>query len=126
VDCRVSCVLLDKPLHQRGTTVTQLTCNASTFNRVQLVRELPIVGGDERKVGYYTGIIVRLGLPQCECTKNIILGIPPLCCGGHHGLSLEPSFRPHWSQARALSVPWGCDGFNGSLRPLPFFRGHRV
>jgi hypothetical protein len=30
------------------------------LNRMQLVRELPIVGGDVRKVGYYTGIIVRL------------------------------------------------------------------
>src|SRR5712672_1696876 len=27
---------------------------------VQLVRELPIVGGDVRKVGYYTGIIASL------------------------------------------------------------------
>ena len=27
---------------------------------VQLARELPAVGGDARKVGYYTGIIVRL------------------------------------------------------------------
>jgi len=25
----------------------------------QLVRELPDVGGDARKVGYYTGILVR-------------------------------------------------------------------
>jgi hypothetical protein len=25
-----------------------------------MVNELPIVGGDQRKVGYYTGIIVRL------------------------------------------------------------------
>jgi MFS family permease len=30
-----------------------------TSIRVQLVRDLPIVGGDERKVGYYMGIIVR-------------------------------------------------------------------
>lgn len=27
---------------------------------IQLVRELPVVGGDGRKVGYYTGIIVCL------------------------------------------------------------------
>jgi hypothetical protein len=30
----------------------------------QLVRELPAVGGDARKVGYYTGIIVRLAFSK--------------------------------------------------------------
>ncbi|KAH9980688.1 major facilitator superfamily domain-containing protein [Russula compacta] len=30
------------------------------LNRIQLVRDLPVVGGDGRKVGYYTGIITSL------------------------------------------------------------------
>ena len=36
---------------------------------LQLIRELPIVGGDGRKVGYYTGIIVRF----VYCSKKIAL-----------------------------------------------------
>ena len=84
------------------------------------------MGGDGRKVGYYTGIIVRLSLPWIECIKNSILDVPLLCCGGDHGLSLEPSFRPHWSQARTLSVPHVYDHFDGPLRPLPFFLDHRL
>ena len=31
----------------------------SSFKFLQLVGELPIIDGDGRKVGYYTGIIVR-------------------------------------------------------------------
>jgi hypothetical protein len=37
-----------------------LTLPISAEQCFQLVRELPNVGGDARKVGYYTGIIVRL------------------------------------------------------------------
>ena len=33
------------------------------LNSIQLVRELPIVSGDVRKVGYYTGIVVSLFYP---------------------------------------------------------------
>ena len=34
--------------------------SVSVEHSFQLVRELPNVGGDARKVGYYTGMIVRL------------------------------------------------------------------
>ena len=40
--------------------LTSLTAyDRQVLIHIQLVRDLPIVGGDERKVGYYTGIIVR-------------------------------------------------------------------
>ena len=39
---------------------TLLALPIGTEHSFQLLRELPNVGGDARKVGYYTGIIVRL------------------------------------------------------------------
>ena len=36
-----------------------LALSIGSEHRFQLVRELPGVGGDARKVGYYTGIVVR-------------------------------------------------------------------
>ncbi|KAH9974962.1 member of major facilitator multidrug-resistance DHA1 sub-family [Lactifluus volemus] len=41
-------------------TAEAILTNSITPYINQLVRELPIVGGDERKVGYYTGIIVSM------------------------------------------------------------------
>ena len=58
-----------------------------------------------------------------ERTKNHILGSPPPCFGGGDSVSLEPSFRPHWPQARSLGVHRRHDPFDGPLRSLPFFLG---
>jgi len=64
------------------------------LNPIQLVRELPIVGGDVRKVGYFTGIIVRLfTLFFSRRTHQIgVIGIRPSRRGGGHLDLLEPPF----------------------------------
>jgi len=64
------------------------------LNPIQLVRELPIVGGDVRKVGYYTGIVVSL----CylffseKDPSDRVIGIHPSRRGGGHRDLLEPPF----------------------------------
>ena len=63
------------------------------LNCIQLVRDLPIVGGDGRKVGYYTGIIVSLSTTSATQDATIrIIDFSPLCRGGSDHISLEPSF----------------------------------
>ncbi len=37
-----------------------ISCCLPLITYLQMMNELPIVGGDQRRVGYYTGITVRL------------------------------------------------------------------
>ena len=97
--------------------------------RIQLVRDLPIVGGDERKVGYYTGVIVRVSTCFCErvpIRQGRITGLPALCFRGNHRIFLESPFRSHRPKACSPMLPRGYNRFNGPIRTLPFFPGHRL
>jgi hypothetical protein len=95
------------------------------LNCIQLVRELPIVGGDVRKVGYYTGIIVRHPVPSGGRTKQYIIGVPTSCGGGVGRVSLEPTFRLCRPKACSFILPRGYNRLYHLFRPLPFFLGTR-
>jgi hypothetical protein len=58
---------------------------------VQLISELDITGGDERKVGYYAGLVVGITLFGLDYYLLILQfsGITFLCNGSNHGPSLE-------------------------------------
>ena len=59
-----------------------------------MVNELPIVGGDQRKVGYYTGITVRLISESFFSLEisNYMTDIRILRCRSGHCGPLEPPF----------------------------------
>ncbi len=47
----------------------------------QLVSELPVVGGDERKVGYYAGLIVCLVRSLLfRSAPTVFIGVLVFCC----------------------------------------------
>jgi hypothetical protein len=79
----------------------------------QLVTELLITDGDERKVGYYAGIIVRWVLLQrISCDENVdhLTDIALLFRRGHHRVAVEPTLRLGWSQAYPSRwYPWRND-----------------
>jgi hypothetical protein len=93
---------------------------------IQLVRELPIVGGDVRKVGYYTGIIVRTpNLLLWDVALNSILtGVSESCGGGDGSVALEPAFRLCRAQACSSIVPRGHNNLDHLVWPLPFSLGN--
>lgn len=79
----------------------------------QLVTEVLITDGDERKVGYYAGIIVRLVLlPEYFAVKTSIslTDIALFSRRSHHRIAMEPTLRLRWSQAYPSRwYPWRDD-----------------
>ena len=78
--------------------------------------------------GNYSTLISYPHLPQVgmqPARAAIIIGLSPLCRGGCGRTLLEPSFRPHWSQASHFIVPHGHHHFHHIVWPLPFFLGSR-
>ncbi len=59
----------------------------------QLVSELPVVGGDERKVGYYAGLIVCFVCsPLFRSVPTVFVDVLVFCCSGSYCAPVEPSF----------------------------------
>ena len=60
----------------------------------QLITELDITGGDDRKVGYYAGLIVEWKLVLVELCDDLLLasGISFFRNRGYYCASVEPTF----------------------------------
>jgi len=80
-----------------------------------MVGELDIIGGDQRKVEYYVGLIVsrwhrHVKVQVCRLPIGIVLlDVLVLFCNGNHHASLEQIAGSHWEKARY--VVW-IDGFH--------------
>ena len=71
---------------------------ASSQSFRQLIIELDITGGDNRKVGYYAGLIVEWKLVLVKfCDHLVISGISFFRNRGYYCASVEPTFRSYWS-----------------------------
>ena len=68
----------------------------------QLVSQLPITGGDEKKVGYYAGIIVsNFGSEIMPHVKpHPLLVVALFCRRGRHRVTMESSLRFYRTQTR--------------------------
>lgn len=84
-------------INQVCTSIRMLSCYTLNVNR-QLVSELDITGGDETKVGYYAGLIVRTASYFLfSAFSNNLSGVSVFHDGGHVHHAVVPSVRPDWS-----------------------------
>ena len=83
------------------------------------MRELPRVGGDARRVGYYTGIIVRPTFStytdKAQTVPYCIIGLTSLRGRGCHLIPVESPVRSHRPKACPFGLPCGHDSFNPTV-----------
>jgi hypothetical protein len=81
---------------------------ASHLYRLQLVRDIGITHGDETRVGYYVGILVR-HFRKIEESSSLSpfgsTGIHFLSLTGPDYTTLEQTVRSHWPKACHLYQP---------------------
>jgi len=78
----------------------------------QLVSQLPITGGDEKKVGYYAGIIVRNFRSEImpRVIPHPLLVVALFYRRGCHHIAMEPSLRLYRTQTRYSQRHTGTSG----------------
>ena len=94
------------------------------------MRGLPSVGGDARRVGYYTGIIVRSTFSTYADKAQTVLydrshfitwlSLPP------HSSGVACRVRSHWSKACPFGLPCGYNSFNPTVWFVAFHLGARL
>lgn len=84
----------------RSATVNLWLVALSHLSHWQLISGLDITRGDERKVGYYAGLIVSTTSASFDALQWFIhsLGVTFLCNGSNHGPSLESNVGLHRPQ----------------------------
>lgn len=97
----------------------------------QLVRETGITGGDERKTGYFAGLIVRSfhPYPKSLCTSltaKLIAGILLLRRRGRLRAAVGPRVGPHRAQARAARGPARAHAVDARVRRVARVLGARA
>ena len=67
--------------------------------------KLDVIGGDERKIGYYAGLIVEFNFPTVSKMRQVLMG-PAAIAGivifrnrGYHCISMESNIRSYWEKA---------------------------
>ncbi len=91
------------------------------------MKELPNVGGDVRKVGYYTGIIVRLIFYRIVCQfLDRMAGICTLRGGSCYLVPVESPIGPYRTQTRPFVLPRGDNSFYSLVWFVALVRGANI
>ncbi|KAH9027866.1 MFS general substrate transporter [Lactarius pseudohatsudake] len=116
-----------KSLPQPGT-VSLLNLRISAEHCFQLVRELPEVGGDARKVGYYTGIITSIRYAADAATSlqwnrlSDHVGRKPILLSSLVGTTLSILLfglsRSFWALALSRCLHGAMRGYSGVIKSM--------